>query len=417
VAWEEIQKTLNTSEAAVEFIKFSKPETKQTFYAALILKAGLEYPEFVNLFNEKELSDFISREIYPAEKYVKTVYTTNLSDLIWRPLEPYLNNINTIYYSPEGMLHRISFSGLPIGGSRFLSDKYDLRYVSSTRNLVFNEKQNTVNLKNVALFGGIDYEGTHDEQEIPLASSGAIDSMDWNPNRGWDMVQDSSRSVRFNFLKYTEIEVEEIEDKLKKRGISCQTFQQKEANESLFKSLGEKTFSPEIIHLGTHGFFFSDPSDMDTSTAETSIRDWLRKSDNPLFRSGLALSESNLAWEHGIFRPDKEDGILTAYEIAQMNLTNTNLVVLSACQSGLGDVRGSEGVYGLQRAFKMAGVDYLLLTLWNIRDGEETVEFMTTFYGYILSGNSIRSAFRMTQNQMRERYKDPYFWAGFILID
>ena len=91
--------------------------------------------------------------------------------------------------------------------------------------------------------------------------------------------------------------------------------------------------------------------------------------------------------------------------------------MLSACRTGLGDIRGSEGVYGLQRAFKMAGVDYLLLTLWNIRDGEETVEFMTVFYEKCLNGLSIREAFREAQAEMREKYADPYFWAPFVLVE
>ena len=98
-----------------------------------------------------------------------------------------------------------------------------------------------------------------------------------------------------------------------------------------------------------------------------------------------------------------------------MLLRNTNLVVLSACETGLGDILGSEGVYGLQRAFKMAGVNYLIMSLWQVPD-EETAEFMTTFYKHLTTSHDIRKSFKLTQQAMRKKY-DPYYWAAFVLVD
>ena len=112
-----------------------------------------------------------------------------------------------------------------------------------------------------------------------------------------------------------------------------------------------------------------------------------------------------------------EDGILTAKEVSDMNLMNTELVVLSACQSGLGDVKGSEGVEGLQRGFKMAGVRYIIMSLWQVPD-KETTEFMETFYDNWLGGLDIHEAFRNTQITMKNKYKDdPFKWAGFVLME
>jgi len=140
-------------------------------------------------------------------------------------------------------------------------------------------------------------------------------------------------------------------------------------------------------------------------------------SPDPLIRSGLALAGANHAWQGEKLPKGVEDGILTSRDVSRMNLMNTELVVLSACQTGLGDVKGSEGVYGLQRAFKMAGVRYLLMSLWKVPD-ESTKEFMVTFYKQLLSGESIRESYQTTQQVMSTKYPDdPFKWAAFVLIE
>ncbi|PIY03984.1 MAG: hypothetical protein COZ21_07795 [Bacteroidetes bacterium CG_4_10_14_3_um_filter_31_20] len=130
-------------------------------------------------------------------------------------------------------------------------------------------------------------------------------------------------------------------------------------------------------------------------------------------RSGLALARANDVWSKT--KADGEDGVLTAYEVSNMNLQNTQLVVMSACETGLGDIKGSEGVYGLQRAFKMAGVKYIIMSLWQVPD-KETEEFMVTFYTKLLKIKDIRKSFNETQKEMRQKY-DPYYWAAFVLIE
>lgn len=113
--------------------------------------------------------------------------------------------------------------------------------------------------------------------------------------------------------------------------------------------------------------------------------------------------------------PDKEDGILTAYEISQLDLSHTDLVVLSACETALGDLQGTEGVLGLQRAFKLAGVKQLILSLWRVRD-KETTELMMLFYRNWLSGQTVREALRKAQLTMRKKYP-PFYWAGFVVVE
>ena len=129
------------------------------------------------------------------------------------------------------------------------------------------------------------------------------------------------------------------------------------------------------------------------------------------------MAGANHAWQGEKIPEGVEDGILTARDVSQMNLLNTELVVLSACQTGLGDVKGSEGVYGLQRAFKMAGARYLMLSLWKVPD-ETTKEFMVTFYRHLSSGMTIRDSYRNTQKELSGKYpNDPFKWAAFILIE
>jgi CHAT domain-containing protein len=131
-------------------------------------------------------------------------------------------------------------------------------------------------------------------------------------------------------------------------------------------------------------------------------------------RSGLVFAGANEVWSRKEYI-DKEDGVLTAQEVATLDLRKTNLVVLSACETGLGDVKGTEGVYGLQRSLKMAGVKFIIMSLWQVPDAE-TVEFMEKFYTKLTKTKDIKSSFNETRNEMRKKY-DPFYWAAFVLLE
>ena len=134
-----------------------------------------------------------------------------------------------------------------------------------------------------------------------------------------------------------------------------------------------------------------------------------------MLRSGIVLSGANRVWNGQAPLEGREDGIVTSYEIAQLDFRQTDLVVLSACQTALGDVKGTEGVFGLQRAFKLAGVKKMLLSLWKIPD-TETAELMNLFYSYYLQGKTARESFTAAQKEMRRKYS-PFYWAAFVLIE
>ncbi|MCX6164324.1 MAG: CHAT domain-containing protein, partial [Ignavibacteriae bacterium] len=141
----------------------------------------------------------------------------------------------------------------------------------------------------------------------------------------------------------------------------------------------------------------------------------IKRAENPLFRSGLILAGANWYWQGNRSIEGTEDGILTAYEVSNMDLMNTELVVLSACETGLGDIKGGEGVYGLQRAFKVAGVKTIIMSLWKVPD-KETVELMELFYTNWLGGMTKHDAFTNAQKEMRKKYP-PYYWAAFVMVE
>jgi CHAT domain-containing protein len=189
-----------------------------------------------------------------------------------------------------------------------------------------------------------------------------------------------------------------------------------DATEESLKALNRS--SPAVLHIATHGFFYPDPKNIKQDDVAALFDVGGRKfkqSDNPLLRSGLAFAGANNAWRakpaEGI-----EDGILTALEVSNMYLPNTKLVVLSACETALGDIQGNEGIYGLQRAFSMAGVPNLVMSLWKVPD-HETSEFMQVFYQHIFAKKEIRYAFNLAQREMKNRYPySPYKWAAWILV-
>jgi CHAT domain-containing protein len=195
-----------------------------------------------------------------------------------------------------------------------------------------------------------------------------------------------------------------------------------QGSKSNFISLAEKS---SILHIATHGFFFPDPMALNQSLVDSTESGSITfrggpsrasalyvNSQNPLMRSGLVFAGANDYWNGDEFSREN-NGVLTAMDVLNIDLRKNKLVVMSACESGLGDIVDGEGVYGLQRAFKMAGTDFIIMSLWQVPD-KETAEFMTNFYKLLFKRKDISVAFNETQKIMRKKY-DPYYWAAFVL--
>jgi len=221
-----------------------------------------------------------------------------------------------------------------------------------------------------------------------------------------------SNSIVWNDLPGTAEEVKTIKLLFDQNKIATKSFMQTAAKEENLKALNGH--SPQVLHIATHGFFLPEP-DMKRKEAGINQNNTYSLANDPLLRSGLMFAGCNYAWSGKTPVDGVEDGIATAYEISQLNLSNTELVVLSACETALGDVKGSEGVFGLQRGFKMAGVKKMIVSLWQVPD-KETAELMTDFYSKWLSGKSVTESFYEAQTDMRKKYS-PYYWAAFVLVE
>lgn len=401
--WKMIAQQLKSNEAAIEFIdyKFRLNDTvTETRYAALIITATSEFPQMIALFEEKQLKGILgikNSTLTGVENCYgkKSEYNTALYQLIWQPLELFLSGKNKIYYSPAGLLHKISFSALAKSNNELLIKNTELNLVSSSGVLLNKHNLQISKTSSAVFFGGINYSTTSTDQKI------------WKDLPG------------------TKSEVLAVVDLLNKKKMNYSLYVGDEASEMSFKQYGN---SGRILHIATHGFFFPDPDlikeeqekksehveGLSFRSGEVTGLDFVFKSKNALLRNGLVFAGANdLLSKSKIERP--EDGVLTALEVANLNLRNVQLLVLSACETGLGDVKGNEGVYGLQRAFKMSGVQFIIMSLWQVPD-KETQEFMTLFYSKLIKSKNIRTAFSQTQLEMSRNY-DPYYWAAFVLLE
>lgn len=412
ITWQDVQKHLQPGETAIEFVRFNNTfniiaanaKADTFYYAALLLRPQDSVPQFVGLCKEQQLLAAMKKFPYKAAVNSRgdnssgySQNTTNiLYKLLWQPLEPYLTQTKTIYFSPDGLLHRVAFAAVPYKKNTLLCNRYNLVQLTSTRQVAINEDRVSAPIS-IAMFGGINYN----IQSVDIGVPASSDPYTWvyRENRGADI--DS-----FRFLPHTLTEINAIKKDAETSQKQSVVFAGDHATEGAFRSLGGNN-SPEVVHFATHGFTFSD-------TAQNSNAGALFKvSDNPLLRCGLVMAGGNKGWK-GKAELNEDDGILTGLEISSVQLPHTQLAVLSACETGLGKIEGSEGVFGLQRAFKLAGVNYVMASLWQVPD-KETAEFMETFYANWLGGKTIREAFFSTQHTMRKKYA-PYYWAGFTLV-
>jgi CHAT domain-containing protein len=408
---------LRANKAAIEFIKFqyyNKKFTDSVLYAALIILPGDTVPKFVPLFEENQLVNLLSN-IGKNENAVNRFYSESISNqklqsngdtlykLIWKPLEKYLSKINVVYYAPAGFLHRIAFQALPVNSSQFLIDKYRMNQMLSTRSVAL--PQATVQKPSqINTWGNIQYDFEKNSEGRNYQSTQKSTGTAIHTSAGY--INDTTKLFGYKWprLYATKIEMDTIKKIFTNAGIDVSALTDTFATEEAFKSLDAK--GPQVLHIATHGFFW--PANDKLNNIFTAQRD-------PMFRSGLVLARGNAIWANQKIIAGKDDGILTSYEIAQMDLSNTDLVVLSACETALGDLESNEGVIGLQRAFKLAGVKQIIMSLWRVSD-KQTAELMSLFYSNWLQGQSIREALRSAQLYMKAKYP-PYDWAGFVLVE
>ncbi len=429
VNWKDVQSKLKEGEAAVEFVHYryyDKRATDSTMYAALVLRKEVTAPVFVSLFEQGALDSLLQGQMERKADYVDHLYTLvgrgamelqqpqrSLYELIWQPLEKELKEVKTVYYSPSGLLHRLNIGAIPIDVETTVADRYKLVALNSSRQLAI-PTQIKIGNSDAVLYGGIKFE-----QDSAIQNNEPIIASRSRGELSFYTVDSTLRAGSWNYLPGTDLEVNAIEKIMRTTMVKPILKKGYAATEESFKNIGTNNSpSPRILHIATHGYFFSDPkSNNQKSVINSQSEPVFKISDHPMLRSGLILAGGNVSWQGKQPIEGKEDGILTAYEISQMNLSNTELVVLSACETGLGDIQGNEGVYGLQRAFKIAGAKYLIMSFWKVPD-RQTSLLMTSFYKKWLEENkTIPDAFHAAQKELRDIGLDPYQWAGFVLVE
>jgi len=425
IQWQDVKSGLQQGEAAVEFVSFQvydKKWTDKIQYAAFVLKPDSKAPVWIPLCDEEDLREILNKANgKSSSEQARILYSANglrLFDVLWEPIEKELAGVKTIYYSPSGLLHKIAFNALPVDDSFEvrLADKYNLNLVSSTREVtrLTRSKTETTQITSAVLYGGLDYNA--DAKKMRSAASpyrkGETQSIIASATIAG--VTRSGGGGAWVPLPATRKEVQNIQSYLKKKKIPNTLYQDSLGNEESFKQLsGKKT---GLIHLATHGFFSPDSTRRHDDTEQQQRGGVLKAADNPLLRSGLLLAGGNHAWTKNPVE-GVDSGVLTADKIAGMNLVGTKLVVMSACQTGLGDINNGEGVFGLQRAFKLAGVETLIMSLWEV-DDKATALLMSTFYNeWLFSGKSRQEAFKEAQKKVRAKYPLPYYWAAFVMMD
>jgi CHAT domain-containing protein/Flp pilus assembly protein TadD len=421
VTWQEVQSNLKKREVAIEFVhyRYRNPNpTDSTFYAAFVLSHGDEAPQFVPLFEENELAPLLEAAKGRRVRNINKLYSyksnqKGLYQLVWEKLEPYLSGVERVYCSPSGLLHRINLGAIALKKKTSFSDRYQLINLGSTRQIVLPVSTKGGD-RNALVLGGIRYESDSTAlaigpsiESLPKLESPLPDALIYEPDDS-----DPFRGEGVQYLPNSKKEAIRIFEMLQSEGYAVQLDTAYDATEEAFIQLGQTAVSPKIIHMATHGYFFPDREEKDK---EASV---FKASKHPLIRSGLLLAGSAKAYTSGEGMGDREDGVLTAYEISQMDLSHTELVVLSACETGLGDIRANEGVYGLQRAFKIAGARYLIMSLWQVKD-LSSQEFMIEFYQQWLNKKlPIPEAFRTAQQKIKNKYPgSPFHWAGFVLVE
>ena len=410
ITWDSVQNHLSSNDVAIEY--FSAPLSEDsTMYCALLIRHDSEYPELIPFFEEKEISPYLSSTNTTYDFYSDG---ETISQLVWSKILPYIKEGETIYFAPSDLLHQLAIEYLPYDETRTMSDVYNMVRLSSTREIVLN-KQDT-EYTTATIYGGIAYDL---EEDILLAESENYATENLLASRS--IENDTLNRGNVKYLPGTKKEAESINLLLQQSNISAKLYTTAKANEESFKSLSGK--HRNILHIGTHGFTWTDSvaKKQDLFAQRVQLMGQEQHYDtsiDPLNRCGLLFAGANIALQGNSKNLPEgvQDGILTAKEISLLDLRDANLVVLSACETAKGDIT-SEGVFGLQRAFKMAGVQTIIMSLWKVND-QATQLLMTEFYNnWIGKHQSKREAFRNAQNTVRTRYEEPEYWAGFIMLD
>lgn len=398
VSYRDVRSALGKGEVVVDFVDFVTAEQKHQ-YAAYIVKHNWEHPKLVSVFEAAQMDSLLaSVQGNPDRLYEKSV-APGLYSLVWKAVEPYVGN-RTTYIIPSGVLHTIALESVPMGRTT-LGEKYRIVRLTSAKEAISYKKNRSLGgVSDAVLYGGLEYNMTvsdmvaqHERYSLPPLF--AVRGL--NKTRGDSL---------FTNLPSTMDEVIEIEKILTLSNMKVSPFTAMQGTEESFVSMSGQ--APDILHIATHGFFYTS-SDARKVAALSGYSDIM-------YLTGLVMAGGNAGWKGEKLPAGVLGGLLTSEDIAHLDLSATRMVVLSACETGLGEAT-NEGLLGLQRAFKKAGVQTLVMSLWQVSD-LVTKEFMVSFYRNLTQkGWNKQRAFMQARKDIQKKYAEPYYWAGFVMVD
>lgn len=432
IGLEQVRAALPPSAALVSFLRYDRTTAGAATvpaYIAFVLHAGESQAVAVPLGGADAVDALVARwrtEIVAgiagssgtkqasAEKSLRTAGTA-LRQRIWDPLAKHLRDASRVFIVPDGSLNLVPFDALPIGPTGyFLEEGPVIHYISAERDLVLSRDGFTAG-RGLLAFGGPAFEeGTLAAAQATTPAPALF--------RGVRSGCGSFQSMRFDALPASQREADEVAGLWKETADPTQVFAGRDANEDAFKRHGPGS---RVLHLATHGFFLGDacgPGLAGTRavggiTPATRIQQPTGTQENPLLLSGLALAGAN---RRLTARPDEEDGILTAEEVASVNLAGVEWAVLSACDTGLGELKSGEGVLGLRRAFQVAGVRTVIMSLWSVEDRAARQWMLALYRGRLQRRLDTADAVREASlSVLRDRRANgqtthPFYWAGFV---
>lgn len=395
--YQTIRKSLKENEVVVDFADYIESDSLQK-YDVYIFKRDMEHPFLTRCFRQGQLDSLLNG----AQSYVlydQEQTRTDATQLLWGAIREHVKEGSTVYYIPSGAIHGIALEALPMADGTTLGKHYNFVRLTSARELMRIRRNQPVN-KTATLYGGLKYDLSREKME---EESLKYDTSDL----AW-MMRSGYGDKGFGELKKTREEVEKIGQTLRNNGYTVTTYMGAKGNVESFLNMNGK--APSIIHIATHGFYYTPD--------EAKNKDFFIGYADDMLMSGLVFSGGNVAWLNKNPKMLALGGILTAKDIANLDLSGTDLAVLSACKTAQGKVT-SEGIYGLQRAFKKAGVGTIVMSLWSVND-KVTAEFMTTFYERLTAPDCAwdkRKAFEQTKEIIRKKHPDPYLCAAFVMLD
>ncbi|MDZ4665712.1 MAG: CHAT domain-containing tetratricopeptide repeat protein [Bacteroidota bacterium] len=398
--WEPIQKQLLPNEAAIEIIRTN-----------LIYPDGSEGSNYSYIIIPSKGDPFvvvIDRKV-SWEDEVLTLYRNSINDQknepdlyrrLWKHVNDKIKGITTVYISPDGIYNQVNLNTLLNGETNeFAIEEKNIHYITTLKDLAYLKQNANRKPVNATLVGNPTFD--YDLTSLPTNKQEFGNSIAVRSAYGFKLEQ----------LPGTKTEVETIKTLLDNNGIKTTLLTEEKANEAAVKKIKD----PDVVHFATHGFFLEDFSEEVLAEYSRTEQDYFR---NPMMRSGVFFSGANKTYSINTTDANSlkefEDGTLTAFEAMGLNLDKTELVVLSACQTGLGKVKNGEGVFGLQRAFKLAGAKSIIMSLWPVSD-DATKELMINFYSGWTKTGDLYTSFKNAQLEVKKKFPQPYYWGAFVL--